>query len=124
MSEVIWCDRGWQPVKWGFCPTKEAWDAEMKRMDYDEDWPLDKAAAMVTQLEDGAVLLVTCRPEYDEEPTLGLLVHEAVHVWQFMCERMHEDAPGDEIEAYSIQHIFLELKKAMAKSKEVSHEQA
>lgn len=36
----------------------------------------------------------------------GLLVHEATHIWQDACERMNEQNPGDEIEAYSIQTIW------------------
>jgi hypothetical protein len=39
----------------------------------------------------------------------GMLVHEAVHTWQFYAEKMGEDKPGDEQEAYAIQAISQEL---------------
>jgi hypothetical protein len=33
------------------------------------------------------------------------LVHEAVHIWQYHCELVCEVKPGDEQEAYAIEHI-------------------
>jgi hypothetical protein len=40
---------------------------------------------------------------------LEYIIHESVHVWQFMIEHMGEEYPGDETEAYTIQHIAREL---------------
>lgn len=39
----------------------------------------------------------------------GLLLHEAVHIWQRIKLRMGEEHPSKEFEAYSIQHIAQDL---------------
>jgi hypothetical protein len=39
----------------------------------------------------------------------GLLLHEAVHVWQRVKQRMGETNPSTEFEAYSIQSIAQDL---------------
>lgn len=57
------------------------------------------------------VCIVTIGPWDARTPVevAGLLVHEAVHVWQHYCERIGEHQPGDEQEAYGIQSIAQEL---------------
>jgi hypothetical protein len=46
----------------------------------------------------------------------GLLLHEAVHIWQKLKNKMYEDHPSIEFEAYSIQRIALDLFEAFQDS--------
>ena len=49
----------------------------------------------------------------------GLLVHEAVHVFQYHMERIHETRPGDEQMAYGIQIVSMILIDAYKRRKKV-----
>jgi hypothetical protein len=44
------------------------------------------------------------------------IVHEAIHVHQQIMERMHEDKPSVEFEAYSVQQIVVDLLTAYIQS--------
>lgn len=61
---------------------------------------------------EGAVCCIICLSGYqgrDPVEVAGLLVHEAVHVWQQYCDDIGEHNPGTEQEAYAIQFIAQEL---------------
>lgn len=60
---------------------------------------------------------IVCMADQTGEPaekTAALLVHEAVHIWQWHCEFISENSPSDEFEAYSIQEISRHLFEAYA----------
>ncbi len=58
-----------------------------------------------------AACIVCMEPHLDMPivQVYGLLVHEAVHVWQLWCSQVGERSPGDETEAYAIQQISQRL---------------
>lgn len=55
------------------------------------------------------VVLINKKTDISDEEKIALIVHESVHVFQEIKERMREDKPSIEFEAYSIQTIFLGL---------------
>lgn len=76
-------------------------------------WITATGSACVThfQHEGKEVCIVSIRGFEGRNPVevAGLLIHEAVHVWQRYCSRIGEENPGDEQMAYGIQSIAQEL---------------
>lgn len=81
-----------------------------------------KAEGTTTTLEGpgGLVCLVCIRVDKKRCPlrTVSILVHEAVHVWQAHRDRIGEDTPSEEFEAYAIESIAERLITAYPKPKE------
>lgn len=130
-SKVIWCDRGWFPAYFGFCPDKKAWKREMKRIGIKHHpYPDGDATCSVfhNAVERDAtigktIILVTIGDHIDANDHLGiigLIVHEATHVWQFIREDAGEDEPSKEIDAYAMQNIVMSLIDAYSKTRGVS----
>ncbi len=68
--------------------------------------------------EDGGVVCIVCLRDYEDRKPVevaGLLVHEAVHVWQKYAEDIGERYEGAEQEAYAIQCISQELMAEFAR---------
>ncbi len=80
------------------------------------------ADAQVSSYSDGAYVIVQIGETAgkDQLQVYGLLLHEAVHIWQIVKRRMGEREPSVEFEAYSIQAIAQDLFE-MYEESEVSH---
>lgn len=72
-------------------------------------FPKHIGAVMPMRDKDNGLWLVVCfntqlktLPEWER---VGMVVHEAVHVWQFICQQIGETDHAWEIEAYSVQWI-------------------
>lgn len=84
----------------------------MKRLGH-HDAPYPKNSGCCTVFHEtignGECILVTMADGVESNRTLveivGLLVHEATHVWQYVLKHMNEVAPSPEFEAYSMQAI-------------------
>jgi hypothetical protein len=64
--------------------------------------------------EEAVVVCIRVNPSQSPIQVAGLLVHEAVHVWQRYCQRIGEQSPGLEQEAYAIQAISQTLMEEYA----------
>jgi len=122
-DRVAWCDRGWQPVYFGFCPNERAWKREMEKMGcVGEPYPTGTAGRCTTFAKDSKVCLIVtiedgAEKRHSQIEVLGLMVHEATHVWQAVRDEMEEKAPSIEFEAYSMQAIFQSLWHAWTKTR-------
>jgi hypothetical protein len=68
--------------------------------------------------ENGGTVAVVCIRDWEGRNPIevaGLLVHEAVHVWQDYCAGIGEHSPGVEQEAYAVQAISQELMAEFAR---------
>lgn len=111
------------PYHYGFCPNKRAWDAEMKRLAIRERLPYPELFdGRCTHFENAkshnAMSIITIRPDCKSAlHQVGIITHEAVHVWQAMRDAIGEAHPSIEFEAYSMQAIVQNLIMAYEKSR-------
>lgn len=123
MSEVIWCDAGWFPHYYGFCPSKKAWDKYNRnpnnRIDLGAYPPLTMKActSLFRRTTDGCRLAIVTIADFPPRLVVDLLVHEATHVWQDVRGGIGEDRPSSEFEAYAVQNIAANLFKAYEKTR-------
>ena len=111
------------------CLSNQEYRAVLKRLKLDssEPWITQNANATTHIRHDVAGLAaIVCLGSMEgrtEIEVAGLLVHEAVHVWQEWCEHYGERHPAAEQEAYAIQAISQELMAEYARRlKEVGHD--
>lgn len=79
---------------------------------------IEGAAAQVDFYSNGAYAVVQLGDTSERKviEIYGLLLHEAVHVWQKVKKLMGENEPSSEFEAYSIQAIAQDLFKMYEES--------
>ena len=125
MNKCRWINRDLiqSPFYLGLCITEDQFKRELKRIKV----PANETPLWVVDGKDGAIHLFTDKqgrgiaivcikpsPHVDEIQVIGLLIHEAVHVWQDIKKDMGEYDPSPEFEAYSIQNISVRLIDAYA----------
>jgi len=92
-------------------------DAELKKLKVPSGTPYvstthANATTHFLESSNGAQCAIVGLGPYEKRSGIeiaGLLVHEAVHVWQAYCDNIGETHPGAEQEAYAIQNIAQQL---------------
>jgi hypothetical protein len=120
-DKIIECNAGFFPYTYCFCPNEQAWKrlARISKRELGEYPPLSHAA-MTSFFRDYkrdkpvAVVTVADRPPPE---TVGLLVHEAMHVWRDMREAIGEKEPSSEFEAYTVHNIVDQLLSAYVRTR-------
>lgn len=116
-----WCDnaliRG--RLYYRLCVSEKDFDIIRKRFPgYTHQWVSKDALASTHMMESGErraiVVCVGDVAKLSPIKVASLIVHESVHVWQAQCEYMAEASPGDEIEAYAIEQISMNLMEQYA----------
>ena len=111
------------PYSFGLCQSEKSFRREMKRLRVPrKSWPSpwipdgkDGTVHYFRQPQEKRLCCVVCigstkgRKRSEVE---GLLIHEAVHVWQVCQKALNERKPSAEFEAYSIQNIAQRLIEA------------
>lgn len=118
--KAVWCDKTLVEAPFDFClcVCEKQYYRELKRLEIPEDMWSDFTLAgtratvhRYTRTKGQPIALVCIRPT--REKTLfqmhAVLVHEAVHLWQWTKELLGEDKPSDEFEAYGIQAMSQRL---------------
>lgn len=108
------------------CTTPAQFAAALKKLKCKEPVAFPSSGGLMEAFEgaSGGLSCVVCiagGKKRDPVQVVGLLVHEAVHVWQAFCDHIGETAPSAEFEAYSIQAIAMRLIEAYPNPKEKKH---
>lgn len=122
VKSTIWFDRGFFPAHFGFCPNEEAWNESLKRMGVaPEPYPTQDARVSVWYTDKKTdvkklCMLITISDKIDDldDPTgvCALIVHECMHVTQFLMEDIGEHSPSHEFEAYTLHWVFTQAMEA------------
>lgn len=128
--KINWLDRGlvYAP-RMVLCMTEHEYMqvAKQLKVEYPNSWILPGQSACVHTWEklDGSmwacVVCINPPADFDSVDIACALVHEAVHIFQKLCEQLGETHPSKEFQAYSIERITQRLMREYTRRiKEVS----
>ncbi|MDP1931926.1 MAG: hypothetical protein Q8L60_10760 [Gammaproteobacteria bacterium] len=108
-----WANRSLlQGVYFTLCLTEKQFNAVCKHLSVEADFNHSHHGTTY-HFESGdknvSVVVIRNWKDRDRNAVLGLIAHEAMHVWQETKRIIGETNPGREIEAYAMQNITQEL---------------
>ena len=101
---IEWCVSPFEHAKYTLFTSRK----KMRKAGF-EPADIDAPAATHFYDDEKIVVLLDKKANVTDSEKVALLVHESVHVWQEIRNRMGEKEPSSEFEAYSVQSIFLGL---------------
>lgn len=115
MTAARWLERGLvrSPLHLSLCTTERQFHRQLRHIGIERaDWPpfvsVHANATAHFFHPEGKAIAIVCMPPApgrDQLEVVGLIVHEAVHVWQEVLEHIGEHRPSAEFEAYSVQSL-------------------
>lgn len=119
MTHIKWIDRDLitSPYCIGLCQSERNFIKEMQRLKVKDipEWIGEGKDATVHYVTDNksrgkcCIVCIRERPDTTPSEVIGLIVHEATHCFQWICQDMNEKEPSSEFEAYAIQGISQKL---------------
>ena len=104
-------------TKYSLCASKKSFEKMMDRLDVPSSERLpfvSKGKGATTHFIETSeglhcVVCIGDMKGHSQNEVHGLICHECIHVWQAIKEWMGENQPGEEVEAYSVQSIFVNM---------------
>lgn len=113
---ITYFEAGAWPIKFGFTTDPLAFEREQRRLGLESS---DMAPFCGSGNFDGQTATFNCggvkivvvtldvKRKMSRDQRIGVIVHEAVHVWEEVCNAMRGENPGGEVAAYAVQWITL-----------------
>lgn len=106
-----WLETGVTQVPVCLVTAEEDW-AALQAQFHLQDEPMVEGGVGITRYYDDwnkpqVFICLDLKKLRTKRAAMSVLIHEAVHAWQHICEFLNEEAPGGEIEAYAVQTIAM-----------------
>lgn len=100
-------ERGPFPLYIGFVPSRKAWDKFIKSAGRDDEYDVKHGQCNFFESTDlgRSVVLICVNPDnkVGRLEIIGIIAHEVVHAFDYLCQFIGEKSPSKEFKAYTIQ---------------------